>query len=164
MRIKIVITGGTIDKVYDKIGGQLVFQKTHLNDLIEQARCTVPVSYEEIMLKDSLVMSGRDRVLIRDACAGFTEDRIIVTHGTDTIVETASLLGRTVKDKTIVLFGAMVPYAFGNSDALFNFGTAVAAVQTMPPGAYITMNGHVFSWDKVWKNREEGYFEFKDGN
>ena len=158
-KIQIVVTGGTIDKVYDKIEGQLVFQKTMVESLLKQARCRVPVGLTKVMLKDSLHMSDGDRELVLAAVRKLRAQRVIVTHGTDTMAETARVLGRAGLKKTVVLFGAMIPYAFGNSDAVFNFGTAVAAVQTLPPGVYLTMNGRVFAWDNVRKNRKDGVFE-----
>jgi len=159
MMIKILITGGTIDKQYDTINGQLVFQEPRMEELVKQSRCTLPLSMEKVMLVDSLHMSDDDRQAILKKCESLEEEKIIVTHGTDTMVETARLLGGSVRGKTVVLFGAMVPHAFGDSDALFNFGTAVAAVQAMPHGVYITMNGMIFPWDKVRKDRGRGVFE-----
>lgn len=159
MPIRILLTGGTIDKEYDKIHGQLVLTKSHINQMLEQARCRLDISIETYKLKDSLFMDTNDRTQIMAMCQAYTEEKIVITHGTDTMIETASLLAKHVFDKTIVLFGAMIPYSFGNSDALFNFGTALAAVQAKPHGIYITMNGVIFAHDRVKKNREEGYFE-----
>ena len=159
MTIRIMITGGTIDKEYDKIQGQLVLTKSHINEMLEQARCRLDLSAESHMLKDSLNMDESDRQKITEKCLLFKEDKIVITHGTDTMVETAKNLAANVSHKTIVLFGAMIPYSFGDSDALFNLGTALAAVQTKSHGIYITMNGIVFPYDQVRKNREEGHFE-----
>lgn len=159
LRIKILVTGGTLDKEYDKIQGQLVFSESHINQMLRQARCRLDVSIETQMLKDSLYFEASDRANMLEKCRGFSEDRIIITHGTDTMAESAGYLASRIPDKTIVLFGAMIPFAFGDSDALFNFGTALAAVQSLPHGVYITMNGSIFSWENVRKNREEGYFE-----
>ena len=159
MKIKILLTGGTIDKEYDKIHGQLVFTKSHIREMLEQARCRLDLSMEVHMLKDSLQMDMKDRQDIADKCSGFVESKVVIVHGTDTMIETAALLAEQVKRKTIVLFGAMIPYSFGNSDALFNLGTALAAVQSLPEGIYITMNGIIFPHDNVRKNREEGHFE-----
>ena len=159
MKIGVLITGGTIDKEYNKINGGLIFTESHLLKMLEQARCHVDLTVETVMLKDSLVMGGRDRKAILNKCKSFEEDRIIISHGTDTMIKTAKYLAENVKDKSIVFFGAMIPYSFGNSDALFNFGTAIAAVQLVPNGVYITMNGRVFNWDKVKKNKKQGCFE-----
>lgn len=158
-KIQIVITGGTIDKVYDKIEGQLVFQKTMIEAMLAQSRCRVPVGLTKVMLKDSLHMDDEDRDQVLEAVRRLRTRQVIISHGTDTMVETARVLGRAGLAKTVVLFGAMIPYAFGNSDALFNFGSAVAAVQTLPPSVYVTMNGRVFDWDNVRKDRKAGVFE-----
>lgn len=160
MTVKILLTGGTIDKDYDKIQGELVLTKSHIHQMLEQARCRLEISVISHILKDSLLMDDADRQLILEKCLGFSESRIVIIHGTDTMVETAEVLDRRIKNKTIVLFGAMIPYSFGNSDALFNFGTALAAVQCLPFGVYIAMNGIVFPCSNVKKNREEGHFEF----
>ena len=159
MAVRILITGGTIDKDYDKIHGQLVLSRSHLSEILEQARCRVDTVMETFMLKDSLNMDDQDREGILKKCQEFSENKIVITHGTDTIVETAKLLAENIPNKTIVLFGAMIPYSFGNSDALFNLGTAMAAVQISAPGVYVAMNGIVFPHDNVVKNREEGHFE-----
>lgn len=157
--IKILITGGTIDKEYDKIEGQLIFSESHINQMLQQARCRLDVSIETEMMKDSLHLNVSDRKKIMERCNAFQEDKIIITHGTDTMVETASYIAKNIKNKTIVLFGAMIPFAFGNSDALFNFGTALSAVQSLSTGVYITMNSIIFPFDNVRKNRQKGYFE-----
>ena len=157
--IRILITGGTIDKEYDPLTGELTFAKSHLSNMLNQVRCKVRVVLEEVMLKDSLQMMSEDREEILKKCINCLEDKIIVTHGTDTVVETARVLGKNVKGKTIVLVGAMIPYAFGASDALFNLGCAFSAVQALPQGVYITMSGKIFPWDKVRKNKESGEFE-----
>ncbi len=159
MTIKILLTGGTIDKDYDKIHGQLVLTKSHINQMLEQARCRLEISVETHMLKDSLYMDDNDRKQIVEKCQEFTEDKIVITHGTDTMVKTAEILAAHVLNKTVVLFGAMIPFSFGNSDALFNLGTALAAVQSKSNGIYLTMNGIVFPYDTVRKNKEEGYLE-----
>jgi L-asparaginase len=157
--IKILITGGTIDKEYDPVTGELTFSKSHLSNMLNQVRCKIRVILEEVMLKDSLQMMAEDREEILKRCINYQENRIIVTHGTDTMVETAQFLGAHVKGKTVVLVGAMVPYAFGASDALFNLGCAFSAVQALQRGVYITMNGKIFHWDDVRKNKESGEFE-----
>jgi L-asparaginase len=156
---RILITGGTIDKEYDPITGELTFAKSHLSNMLNQVRCKVRFVLEEIMLKDSLEMRVEDREEILKRCIPCSENRVIVTHGTDTMVETARVLGRNVEGKTVVLVGAIIPYAFGASDALFNLGCAFSAVQALQPGVYITMNGKIFPWDNVRKNKESGEFE-----
>jgi len=157
--LRILITGGTIDKEYNPLTGELTFAESHLHNILNQVRCKTRAVLEEVMLKDSLQMVDADREEILKRCSHCPESKIIVTHGTDTMVETARVLGGRVKGKTVVLVGAMVPYAFGSSDALFNLGCAFAAVQALPPGVYITMNGKIFTWDKVRKNKESGEFE-----
>ncbi|MFH1707385.1 MAG: asparaginase domain-containing protein [Planctomycetota bacterium] len=156
--IRIIVTGGTLDKEYDHIEGRLGFSQTHLPQMLAEVRCTVPVAIEPLLLEDSLDLTEADRESILDQCEAAPETRIIITHGTDTMVETAHLLGGRLTGKTVVLVGAMVPYAFGKTDALFNLGTAVAAVQLLPVGIYITMNGRVFPWDNVRKDRTAGNF------
>jgi L-asparaginase len=157
--IRILMTGGTIDKEYDPLTGEMTFAKSHLSNMLNQVRCKVRFVLEEVMLKDSLEMRGEDREEILKECLHCSENKIIVTHGTDTMVETARFLGKNLKGKTVVLVGAMIPYAFGASDALFNLGCAFSAVQALQPGVYITMNGEIFLWDNVRKNKESGEFE-----
>lgn len=156
--IRILITGGTIDKDYDPMTGELTFAKSHLSNMLNQVRCKAKYVLEEIMLKDSLQMRDEDRQEILKSCMDCQEDKIIVTHGTDTMVETAQVLGKNIRGKTVVLVGAMVPYAFGASDALFNLGCSFSAVQALQQGVYVTMNGKIFPWDNVRKNRESGEF------
>jgi len=157
--IRILIAGGTIDKEYDPLTGELTFVKSHLSNMLNQVRCRVRVVLQEVMLKDSLQMRDEDREEILKKCINCVDDKILITHGTDTMVETARFLGQNVKGKTVVLVGAMIPYAFGASDALFNLGCAFAAVQALQPGVYITMNGRIFTWDNVRKNKESKDFE-----
>jgi L-asparaginase len=157
--IRILITGGTIDKEYDPLTGELTFPKSHLSNMLNQVKCKVRFVLEEVMLKDSLQMTSEDRKEILKKCIECLENKIIVTHGTDTMVETAQVLGKHARGKTIVLVGAMIPYAFGASDALFNLGCAFSAVQALPQGVYVTMNGKIFTWDNVRKNKESGEFE-----
>ena len=157
--IRVLITGGTIDKEYNPVTGELTFAKSHLSSMLDQVRCKVKVVLEEIMLKDSLQMRSEDREEILKRCVGCPGDKIIIAHGTDTMVETARVLGKNLKGKTVVLVGAVIPYAFGASDALFNLGCAFSGVQTFREGVYITMNGKIFPWDHVRKNRESGEFE-----
>ncbi len=157
--VRILMTGGTIDKEYDPLTGELVFSRSHLSNMLSQVRCKVRFVLEEVMLKDSLEMRDEDREEILKKSISCTETRIIVTHGTDTMVETARFLGKGMKNKTVVLVGAMIPHAFGASDALFNLGCAFSAVQALHPGVYITMNGKILGWSNVRKNRESGEFE-----
>ena len=157
--IRLFVTGGTFDKEYDEINGRLFFEDTHVPAMLEMGRCRLDVHVRTLMMIDSLEMSDTDRELIARNCADAPEDHIVVTHGTDTLVETARVLAAKAKGKTIVLTGAMIPFAFGSSDGLFNLGGALTAVQVLPPGVYVTMNGRVFEWDKVRKNRSTGYFE-----
>lgn len=157
--IRVLITGGTIDKEYNPLTGELTFPKSHLSNMLNQVKCKVRFVLEEVMLKDSLQMTSEDRKEILKKCIECLENKIIVTHGTDTMVKTAQILGKHAKGKTIVLVGAMIPYAFGASDALFNLGCAFSAVQALPQGVYITMNGKIFTWDNVRKNKESCEFE-----
>ncbi|HMU69835.1 MAG TPA: asparaginase domain-containing protein [Ferruginibacter sp.] len=159
MPVNIIVTGGTFDKEYDEIKGQLYFKETHLPEILRLGRCTVPVHIDTLMMIDSLHMTDDDRARIVSHCAECSNKKIIITHGTDTMVETAKVLAAARLEKTIVLTGAMIPYKFGSSDGLFNMGCALSYVQTLPPGVYITMNGKCFTWDNVRKNREEGLFE-----
>ena len=158
--IRVFATGGTFDKEYDDIRGTLFFQNTHVPQMLHLGRCRLNVAVETLMMMDSLDMSDADRARIVGACRDCAERRIIVTHGTDTMVETARALAAGVPGKTIVLTGAMVPYAFGSSDGLFNLGSAMSFVQVLPPGVYVAMNGRCFPWDNVRKNREAGIFEW----
>ncbi len=157
--IRIFVTGGTFDKTYDEIRGQLSFGDTHLLEMLRLARSRADVAIRTLMMIDSLQMTDADRERIGERCRACAESRIVVTHGTDTMVETAAALARSVSGKTIVLTGAMVPYAFGSSDGLFNLGSALSFVQVLPPGVYIAMNGTPFPWDNVRKNRTDGWFE-----
>jgi L-asparaginase len=157
--IRILITGGTFDKEYNELTGELYFHETHLPEMLSLGRCRADVVLEKLPMKDSLEMTEEDRCAIAARCHASPEPRIVITHGTDTMVETARHLGREVSGKTVVLTGAMVPYKFGSSDGLFNLGSALAFVQTLPPGVYIAMNGRVFPWDRVRKNKERGEFE-----
>ena len=157
--ICIFITGGTFDKTYDEIEGSLAFADTHLPEMLRLGRCHVDVSVRTLMMIDSLAMTDGDRAIVVHNCRTCEESRIVVTHGTDTMVETAAALAAGVSGKTIVLTGAMVPYAFGSSDGLFNLGSALSFAQTLPPGVYIAMNGRHFQWNRVRKNREAGIFE-----
>jgi L-asparaginase len=157
--VRIFVTGGTFDKNYDEIYGRLAFGDTHLPEMLRLGRSRVEVSIRTLMMIDSLDMTDADRDLIVRNCAQCAEACIVITHGTDTMVETAVALARGVTGKTIVLTGAMIPYAFGSSDGLFNLGSALSFVQTLPAGVYIAMNGQHFAWDRVRKNRQTGVFE-----
>ena len=159
MSIKLLLTGGTIDKHYNESNGELDFVGTHIPELLELGRNCSDVSLQQVMLKDSLQMDDADRQAILEACTQASDDKILITHGTDTMVETAAVLGANRLDKTIVLVGAMVPYVFKHSDAMFNIGFALAAVQTLSKGVYIAMNGQVFDYQQVLKNKEKGVFE-----
>jgi L-asparaginase len=161
--IRLIITGGTFDKEYDKLRGELTLKRTHLPEILEDMRCTVPVRVEINRLVDSLQMDDEERENVLRAVEASLESRILITHGTDTMDRTARILGESsglsAQEKTVVLTGAMIPYRVTGSDALFNLGCAVSAVQVLPPGVYIVMNGRVFSWDRVAKNRDTGVFE-----
>lgn len=157
--VRLLVTGGTFDKEYDEIRGTLDFRDTHLPDMLTMARSQVDVRVRTLMMVDSLEMTDADRELIASNCREVPEQYIVITHGTDTMVDTARALAERVTDKTIVLTGAMIPIAFGSSDGLFNLGGALTAVQVLPCGVYITMNGRVFPWNNVRKSRQTGVFE-----
>ena len=157
--IKIFVTGGTFDKDYDEKNGKLYFKDTHMSEILNLGRSTVEVNIETLMMIDSLDMKETDRRLIVDSCESTNEKNIIVTHGTDTMTETAKKVGEKNLQKTIVLTGAMIPYKFGTSDGLFNIASALAYVQTLSSGVYVAMNGRVFTYDNVIKNKETGVFE-----
>jgi L-asparaginase len=159
MGIRIFVTGGTFDKQYDELRGTLDFEETHVPEMLRLGRCRVEVSVRTLMMVDSLQMTEEDRATIVDHCRRCPESRILITHGTDTMVETARALAAAVDGRTVVLTGAMIPYAFGSSDGLFNLGSALSFVQVLPPGVYIAMNGRYFHWDDVRKNRDTGTFE-----
>ena len=158
MKIRVFVTGGTFDKEYDEIGGRLFFKDTHVPEMLKLGRCKVEVDVRTLMMIDSLEMKDSDRQLILDQCQKADEDRIIITHGTDTLEHTAKTLGLVIKNKTVVLTGAMVPYKFGSSDGLFNLGSAMAFVQTLPHGVYVAMNGKYFHWENVTKDKKNGEF------
>ncbi len=159
--IRIFVTGGTFDKQYNELDGTLTFGDTHLPEMLRLGRCRLDVSIRTLMMIDSLDMTDADRALIVEQCRQTSDARIVITHGTDTMIETARALAAAAgaSGKTIVLTGAMVPYAFGSSDGLFNLGSALSFVQVLPPGVYIAMNGRCFPWNGVRKNREGGIFE-----
>ncbi|HMV14844.1 MAG TPA: asparaginase domain-containing protein [Chitinophagales bacterium] len=159
MQIRLFITGGTFDKEYNELDGTLFFEDTHVPEMLELGRCKLDVNIRTLMMIDSLQMSDDDRVIIAHNCLQCDEEKIVITHGTDTMVETAKVLAEKINNKTIVLTGAMVPYKFGSSDGLFNLGAALAYVQTLPNGVYIAMNGQIFNWNNVRKNKALGLFE-----
>lgn len=161
--IRIFVTGGTFDKEYNELDGRLYFKDTHLPEMLSLGRCKAPVSLRTLMMVDSLDMTDADREIIVQNCVTCPEERIVVTHGTDTMEVTGRVLGERVQNKTIVLTGAMVPYKFGSSDGLFNLGSAMAFAQSLPHGVYIAMNGRCFRWDNVRKDRKAGVFEELSG-
>lgn len=159
MSLRIIATGGTFDKHYDPLTGNLIFGDSVLPEALKRARLTLPVTFEALLALDSLDMQDRHRQQIREACERSAEERILIVHGTDTMPETAQVLGQAALKKTIVLTGAMVPYQFTQSDALFNLGFACAAASLAATGVYIAMNGRLFPWDDVTKNRDQGIFQ-----
>ncbi len=159
-KIQIFVTGGTFDKEYNYITGQLYFKDTHLHQMFERGRSTLDIDIKTLMMVDSLQMSEADREIIIYSCQKSVFDKIVLTHGTDTMVITATAIAKHNIPKTIIITGAMIPYAFGNSsDGFFNLGSSLAFAQTLPHGVYIVMNGKYFRWDKVKKNTKTGYFE-----
>lgn len=163
--IRIIVTGGTFDKEYDERDGSLSFRRTHVPEMLRLGRCRLSVRVQTLMMMDSLDMGPAERGRILKACRRAKESRLVVTHGTDRLAETAALLGRRLSGKTVVLTGAMVPYKFGSSDGLFNLGSALSFAQTLPPGVYAAMNGKCFSWRGLRKDRYRGIFrgrEIKD--
>jgi L-asparaginase len=159
MAIRIFITGGTFDKEYNELNGELYFKDTHMSELLEKGRSKLPVEIRTLMMVDSLEMTSEDRDLIAHQCNQCEETMIVITHGTDTMSETAKVLAQKIKNKTVILTGAMIPIKFGSSDGLFNLGSALAFAQTLPHGVYVAMNGRYFNWDNVRKNKETGVFE-----
>ncbi len=159
MPIMIFVTGGTFDKEYNEIDGTLMFKDTHVQEMLRLGRSKVEVEVKKLMLIDSLDMTDEHRQTILKECRNAPHERIVITHGTDTMEQTARVLGQAGIQKTIVLMGAMIPYAFGTSDGLFNLGAALAFAETLPPGVYIAMNGRQFVWNNCRKNRATGQFE-----
>jgi L-asparaginase len=159
MNIRIFVTGGTFDKEYNELTGELYFKDTHIAQMLRLGRCRLAVDIRTLMMIDSRNMTDDDREIIARNCINAKEDKIVITHGTDTIVETARYLADKIKNKTVVLTGAMIPYTFGSSDGMFNLGCALAFVQVLPPGVYIAMNGRYFTYDNVRKNKKTGEFE-----
>jgi L-asparaginase len=161
MTIRILATGGTFDKEYNELNGELFFKDTHLNEILQLGRSRLDVNIRTLMMIDSLDMKESDRDIILQNCQKSDEEKIVITHGTDTMVATAKVLAAAQMKKTIILTGAMIPYKFGSSDGLFNLGSALAFAQALPHGVYIAMNGRHFKWDNVTKNTKTGYFEEK---
>jgi L-asparaginase len=159
MKIRVLITGGTFDKEYNELSGELFFKDTHVREMLRLGRCQLDLEMRLLMMIDSIEMTGAHREVILKTCTDYSDERVVITHGTDTMAETARFLGERVRDQTIVLTGAMVPYTFGSSDGLFNLGSALAFVQTLPHGVYVVMNGRAFDWNNVRKNRTTGRFE-----
>ena len=160
--IQILITGGTFDKSYNHISGDLFFDKTHIPDMLKRSKCRLNIEIKTLMMIDSLEMTEKDIEKIIEECYKTSSSRIVITHGTDTMVNTAKKIAEKIKNKTIILTGAMIPYAFGSSsDGFFNLGSALSFVQTLKHGIYIAINGQYFDYDKVEKNKLKGYFEKK---
>lgn len=161
-KIRVFVTGGTFDKEYDEINGRLFFKDTHVPEMLRLGKCMLPIEIRTLMMIDSLEMTDGDRQIILQSCCSAKEERIVITHGTDTMELTARALGEVGLAKTIVLTGALVPYKFGSSDGLFNLGSTLAFAQTLPHGVYVAMNGRIFNWDNVTKDRRTG--EFRERN
>jgi L-asparaginase len=159
MSIRIIVTGGTFDKEYNELKGSLFFRKSHIAEMLRLGRCRLTMKVQTLLMIDSLFMTAAHRRRVLQACLAASEKHIVITHGTDTMVETAKVLGPRIGDKTVVLTGAMVPYKFGSSDGLFNLGSALSFAQSLPPGVYVAMNGRYFLWNNVRKNRCRGEFE-----
>ncbi len=159
--IQVFVTGGTFDKDYNYITGELFFRDTHLPEMLSRGRCNLEIDFKTLMMIDSMDMREEDREIIAYNCRRSSARHILITHGTDRMVETAKHLALSnIEGKTIVLTGAMIPYAFGtSSDGFFNLGSALAFAQVLPPGVYVVMNGRYFNWDNVRKNRQTGNFE-----
>ena len=164
MKIRFLVTGGTFDKEYNELSGALFFKDTHVREMLRLGRCNLDLEIRTLMMIDSLEMRDLDRELILKSCLEPGSDRIVVTHGTDTMPETARYLGERVADRTVVLTGAMIPYTFGSSDGLFNLGCALAFAQVLPHGVHVAMNGRCFDWRTVRKNRSTGRFEAGGGS
>jgi len=159
MSIKIFVTGGTFEKEYNPKTQSLILEDTHVPEILDHSRTSVDVSIEKLMLIDSLEMTDSDREDIVNKCKRAPEDKILITHGTDTMVQTAAYIAERIKDKTIILTGAMYPYKLVDSDASFNLGSALAFVQLLPHGIYIVMNGRYYNWNNCQKNHDKGRFE-----
>ena len=163
MKIRLLVTGGTFDKEYNELSGTLFFRDTHVREMLRLGRCQLDLEVRPLMMIDSLDMTDSDRERILESCLDAGGERVVITHGTDTMADTARFLGERVKGQTIILTGAMVPYTFGSSDGLFNLGSALAFAQSLPHGVYVAMNGRCFDWRNVRKNKATGTFEESDG-
>lgn len=163
MKIAILATGGTFDKEYNEIDGDLYFKKPHIQEMLSIGRCRLQTRLQVVMMKDSLQMTEDDRRQILAACLSCAESRIVITHGTDTMEDTARFLAGKVREKTVVLTGAMIPYTFGSSDGMFNLGSALSFVQILPSGVFVAMNGRVFNPHQVHKDRKRGVFVQRRG-
>ena len=161
MQVRIITTGGTFDKEYNELTGELFFRKTHLPEILKMGRCRLPVKITTLMMKDSLFMTEKDRKEILKTCQSVKEKSLVITHGTDTMEKTAMYLGLKIKDKTVILTGAMIPYKFGSSDGIFNLASALSFAQSLPYGVYVAMNGRLFHFNDVTKNKKIGVFENK---
>lgn len=161
MKIRIIVTGGTFDKEYNELTGRLFFKKTHIQEMLKLGRSKVQTVIKSLMMMDSLYMTNKDRMKILEDCKNAKEKNIVITHGTDTMEDTAKVLGEKIRDKTIIITGAMVPYKFGSSDGLFNLGSAISFAQVLPHGVYVAMHGKYFKWKNVKKNKAKGVFEKK---
>jgi len=159
MSIKIIVTGGTFDKEYNELTGELFFNKTHISEMLKLGRSRLELKIKTLMMRDSLQMIDSDIKSILKECQNSEEDNILITHGTDKMTKTAKALGQFIKNKTIIITGAIIPYAFGSSDGMFNLGSALAFVQNLPHGVYIAMNGKYFHYENVRKNKQNGNFE-----
>ncbi|MCC6650273.1 MAG: asparaginase [Candidatus Eisenbacteria bacterium] len=159
MKMRVLVTGGTFDKEYNELNGELFFKDTHLREMLRLGRCHLDLDVQMLMMIDSLEMTDERREIVYRHCIEAADERIVITHGTDTMEITARYLGERLKDQTVVLTGAMVPYTFGSSDGLFNLGSALAFAQSMPHGVYVAMNGRCFDWHNVRKDRSTGRFE-----
>lgn len=159
MAIRLFVTGGTFDKEYNELTGQLFFKDSHINEILKLGRSRLDLSVRTLMLIDSLEMTNTDRNIILESCQRCDENKIVITHGTDTMTETAKYLADKIPGKTVVITGAMIPYKFGSSDGLFNLGSALAFVQSLPAGIYIAMNGRYYDWNNCKKNKQTGFFE-----
>lgn len=159
MAIRLFVTGGTFDKEYNELTGQLFFKDSHINEILKLGRSRLDLSVRTLMLIDSLEMTDMDRNIILESCQRCDENKIVITHGTDTMTETAKYLAYKIPGKTVVITGAMIPYKFGSSDGLFNLGSALAFVQSLPAGIYIAMNGRYYDWNNCKKNKQTGFFE-----
>lgn len=159
MTLRILATGGTFDKHYDELAGKLGFSDSHLPAVITRSRMTLAVTLEQLPLLDSLDMGDADRDRVLASCRAAPEAAVIIIHGTDTMPETAAVLGAAKLDKTVILTGAMIPYEIADSDAFFNLGFACGVAQLLPAGVYVAINGKIFNWDNVKKNRAAGVFE-----